>query len=97
MAETMIERAATAMARHCYKVMEQRSGDAAPDIYRRLGMDEWEELARAAIKAIRAADDDMLKAMHVAMFQEPFDSKNLPMLGAGYEAAIDAALSEGGE
>lgn len=50
--------------------------------------------ARAAIEAMRPAPNDMLEAMHTAMFADPFDGTNLPMLGAGFDAAIDAALTE---
>jgi hypothetical protein len=59
--------------------------------------DEMDEVARAAIAAMREPSNDMLQAMHEAMFEDKFDGTNLPMLGAGFEAAIDAAISEGKE
>ena len=36
-----------------------------------------------------------MEAGHTAMFQEPWDATTAPMIGAGFEAMIDAAL--GGE
>ena len=52
--------------------------------------------ARAAIKAMREVDNEVLEAMWHAMFVGEFTAHELPMLGAGWEAAIDAALSEEG-
>ena len=37
----------------------------------------------------------MLQALWEVMFEDKFDGTALPMLGAGFEAAIDAALHEG--
>lgn len=54
------------------------------------------DLARAAIKAMREVDNEALEAMWHAMFVGEFTAHELPMLGAGWEAAIDAALSEEG-
>jgi hypothetical protein len=58
--------------------------------------DQWERLAdwaRAAIEAMRPAPNDMLEAMHSAMFETPFDGTTLPMLGSGFDAAINTALT----
>ena len=51
--------------------------------------------ARAAVEALRDPSADMLQALWEAMFEDKFDGTALPMLGAGFEAAIDAALHEG--
>jgi hypothetical protein len=48
--------------------------------------------ARAAILALREPNNEMLAAMHDAMFVDKFDGTQLPMLGAGFDAAIDEAL-----
>lgn len=50
--------------------------------------------ARAAIEAMREPTNDMLQAMYEAMFEDKFTGGELPMLNAGFEAAIDAALNE---
>lgn len=52
----------------------------------------WRYKARYAIKAMRKPSNDMLHAMHEAMFMDKFTGAELPMLNAGFEAAIDAAL-----
>lgn len=62
------------------------------------GMTEEEsrEYAIAAIKALREpdfADMDMLQAMYEAMFADKWDGTQAPMVGAGFDAAIDAILS----
>lgn len=53
----------------------------------------WMACAIAAVKALREADNDMLQAMHEAMFVDEFTGADLPMLGAGFAAAIDSILS----
>jgi len=53
---------------------------------------EYLDLARAAIEAMREPTNEMLQAMHEAMFEGKFTGSELPMLGAGFEAAIDASL-----
>lgn len=51
-------------------------------------------VARAAIEAMRDCDNDMLEAMHTAMFEDKFTGHELPMLNAGWVAAIDQALKD---
>lgn len=58
------------------------------------GFLSYEDAAHAAIEAMRDIDNDCLEAMHVAMFTDKFNGHSLPMLGAGWEAAIDAALEQ---
>lgn len=50
-------------------------------------------IATAVVRALREADNDMLQAMHEAMFVDEFTGADLPMLGAGFAAAIDSILS----
>jgi len=60
---TMLKKVAKAMEERLYQ-MEQ--GESPPDCYRRLGMGEYEDLARAALQAIREPSDDVTEAGTVA-------------------------------
>jgi hypothetical protein len=53
---------------------------------------DYDDIARAVLAAIRDIDNEALEAMYSAMYEGPFDATSLPMLGAGFEAAIDAIL-----
>jgi len=53
--------------------------------------------ARAAIEAMREPTDAMMEAIHTAMFVDKYDCTQAPMIGAGWEAGIDAALQKGKE
>ena len=59
-----------------------------------IGWNEAKAFARAAIEAMRECDNDMLEAMHSAMFEDEFTGRELPMLNAGWVAALDKALEE---
>lgn len=91
MAGEMVERVAHALAK-----ADLDEGDGTLDAYALTEevYDRYLALARVAIAAIREADNDMLEAMHNAMFTNKFTGRELPMLGAGFEAAIDAALKD---
>lgn len=52
------------------------------------------EIARAAIEAMRNPTHEMMAAMFEAMFEGKYDGTMDPMIGAGFEAAIDAALKD---
>lgn len=57
----------------------------------------WREHINAAsfaIAAMRAPSNDMLQAMHEAMFADAVTGSELPMLGAGFEAAIEIAAQD---
>ncbi|WP_336802491.1 hypothetical protein [Kaistia sp. MMO-174] len=89
MTDTMIERVAIAL----YGADESDLMDnwhsatsSLQNVYRRK--------ARAAVEAMREPSNDVLEAMWAAMFVGRFTGSELPMLGAGFEAAIDAALQE---
>jgi hypothetical protein len=49
--------------------------------------------ARAAIEAMRDPSWEMMGAMYEAMFADKWDGSQAPMVGAGFDAAIDAALA----
>lgn len=49
--------------------------------------------ARAAIEAMKNPTDAMMQALHEAMFVDKYDATDQPMLGAGIEAVMDAALT----
>lgn len=75
--------------------------DTASYMYRKthgdrpiLDKQEAHDVARAAIEAMRDCDNDMLEAMHTAMFEDKFTGGELPMLNAGWVAALDKALEE---
>lgn len=51
-------------------------------------------IARAAIEAMKDCDNDILEAMWCAMFQDKFTGSELPMLNAGWVAALVKALEE---
>jgi hypothetical protein len=80
----MIER----VARAIYKV----DGDKGWHLHSKFYLDS----ARAAIEAMKEPTDAMMQALHEAMFVDKYDATDQPMLGAGIEAFIDAALSEEG-
>ncbi|PDT15916.1 hypothetical protein CO670_15600 [Rhizobium sp. J15] len=52
------------------------------------------EKAKEVIEAIRDPSLHMMEAMFEAMFEERYDGGAAPMMGAGWEAAIDAAIKE---
>lgn len=86
----MIERVARAIAQS-----DEQNGGPPYDWRIAQGKHAKEQLfdeARAAIEAMRQPSNEMLEAMHGAMFADKFTGTELPMLGAGFEAAIDAAL-----
>jgi hypothetical protein len=58
--------------------------------------DPYRADARAAIGAMKEPTDAMMQALHEAMFVDKYDATDQPMLGAGIEAFIDAALNEEG-
>lgn len=89
---TMIKQVAGGMERRCHTVMEQR-GDASPDIYRRLGMGEWEELARAAIIAMRDISEDLLRAGGTASGDYPWWYEEA--FKRSWELVIEAAATDG--
>ncbi len=61
--------------------------------------ERWREVFRSNLLKISSATvllpreptPEMYRAMHEAMFEEPYDASNMPMLGAGYDAAIAKA------
>lgn len=53
----------------------------------------WDRYAKAAIEAMREPPLDVLAAGHKAMFETPWDGSTAPMIGAGFDAMIDAALT----
>lgn len=59
--------------------------------------DSWRSYlqdALAAIRAIREPTEDTMRAVHEAMFVDPWDATSAVMIGAGFEAGIDSILSE---
>lgn len=76
---TMVERVKAALAR--------TDVDYDPDW-------DYTPMALAAIEAMKSPGNEILEAMWTAMFVGRFTGSELPMLGAGFEAAIDAALQE---
>lgn len=102
MAEDMVERVAVAiLAAHDWTQNPVSNDDGLQVTPAITGWNaltpDWQEcfrgMARAAIEAMREPPVELLEAMHAAMFSEPFDGTNLPMLGAGFDAVIDAALA----
>lgn len=51
----MIEKAARAMEARLYAMDQSENG---PDCYRRIGMDEYKQLAEAVLEAVRVPSDD---------------------------------------
>lgn len=51
-------------------------------------------IAIKAIEAMRDPSHDMMQAIFEAMFEEKYDGTTAPMIGAGWEAGIDAAIKE---
>jgi hypothetical protein len=74
---------------HC--VFRSDDREAAQSEYDRLTRDY---VARSAIEAMRDPTFEMMQAMHEAMFVDKWDASQAPMIGAGLDAAINAALSE---
>lgn len=54
----------------------------------------YDDLARAAIEAMRDPPSELYEALYEAMFIEKYDGTQAPMVGAGVDAFIDAALKE---
>ena len=50
--------------------------------------------ARAAIEAMREPSNAILKAGYEAMFADEWTGRQAPMMGAGFDAMLSAALSE---
>lgn len=73
-------------------IYESRNGAGAVPWHRRdfRHKQPYFDDADAALDALMEPSNDMLEAMHGAMFQDAFDGRSLPMLGAGFEAAIQA-------
>jgi hypothetical protein len=87
----MIERVARAIARGRHGLGDSEKENALAVDY------HWQKYvmdARAAIEAMREPSKEMMRAMFEAMFEAKFDGTSAPMIGAGFEAAIDAALQE---
>jgi hypothetical protein len=88
----MIERVARALA----------LADLDPESRRAVNLDahmahvrgHYGELARAAIEAMKDPPFDILGAMFEAMFEDKWNGSQAPMIGAGWDAGIDAALNE---
>lgn len=57
--EQRIKAASQRMQYYCYDVMEQR-GEQKPDIYRRLGTAEWDELAAAALGGTQKCEETIV-------------------------------------
>jgi len=74
--------------------MVERVAAALHQTYARQESD-WRVFARAAIEAMKDAPLDVLGAMFEAMFEDKLDCTQAPMIGAGWDAGIDAALKEG--
>lgn len=87
----MVERVARAIAQ-----ADERNGGPPYDyrITNRHAKEHLFDAARAAIEAMREPSKEMMRAMFEAMFEEKFDGTSAPMIGAGFQAAIDAALQE---
>lgn len=89
MTQSMIERVARAIWADYW------DSDAVP-------WEEMDEAARqtalsmacAAIEAMREPSFEMMAAMYEAMLEDKWDGTQAPMCGAGFDAAIDAALNE---
>ncbi|MEH2695618.1 hypothetical protein GFL93_12655 [Rhizobium leguminosarum bv. viciae] len=52
------------------------------------------EMANLAIEAMRDPSKEMTRAIFEAMFEEKFDGTSAPMIAAGWDAGVDAALKE---
>jgi hypothetical protein len=78
MSETMVTRVARAI-----KAAQHPNSD----------IDEY-ETARAALEAMKDPPFDILGAMFEAMFEDKWNGSQAPMIGAGWDAGIDAALNE---
>lgn len=85
----MVERVARAIDPTTFSIAEDFGG---PD-----GRDEVRAQARAAIEAMKDPPLEILQAMFEAMFEDKWDGTQAVMIGAGFDAAIDAALTDGGE
>jgi len=55
---------------------------------------DMDALARAAIEAMKDPPFDILGAVFEAMFEDKWNGSQAPMIGAGWDAGIDAALTE---
>lgn len=49
--------------------------------------------ALAVVEAMRDPTFEMMQAMHEAMFEDKWDGTQAPMIGAGFDAAIDAIIA----
>ena len=82
------------------KATERESGISPLGIIR--DIPTWDELGEdvkgfaleevdAVLDALMEPTNDMLEAMFVSMFDAKFTGAELPMMGAGFEAAVKAA------
>ena len=88
MSESMVERVARAL-------YEQRGGKrhALDELFPSHRLSLLQE-ARAAIAALREPNLNVLAEGHDAMFEGKWDASQAPMMGAAFDAMIDAALSD---
>ena len=89
---SMVEKVARAIA-----TADEQDGGPSYDHLMTMGKHVRENLynrARAAIKAMREPTHETMRAMYEAMFDDNYDGSQAPMVGAGFDAAIDAALAE---
>lgn len=84
---TMIDRAARAI--YYGKARNKRWELLQPEFQR-----QYEKQARAAIEAMKDPSLDILGAMFEAMFEDKWNASQAPMIGAGWDAGIDAALNK---
>lgn len=87
---SMIERVARAIAR-------TQSGTLFREECTAVQLDAFGYVAaaRAAIEAMKDPPFDILGAMFEAMFEDKWNGSQAPMIGAGWDAGIDAALTGG--
>lgn len=95
---TMVERVARALCTQHYekRFAPIKGNPHAPHIMMNVE-GNWHvflESARAAIEAMKEPENRMFKAMFEAMIDGPYDGTQAPWLGAGWQAAVEAALEE---
>lgn len=68
--------------------------DGTDELYMHVAEKKRRTQARAAIEVLRDPSFEMMEAMFEAMFEAKFTGAEAPMMGAGFEAAVNAALKE---
>jgi hypothetical protein len=95
---TMVERMARAIAKEiAQQHTDCEAGDDGISVFDGNCNEAIEcvPLVIAALRELRSSIEiGALEAMHAAMFVDAFTSQDAPMLGTGFEAAIDAIIAE---